>query len=333
MSRIKIGIIGTGGLGTSLGSGVVDHERAELVALADIDEDARTAAGAELGIQPDAQYEDLDSMLAGEGLDAMVVATPHTLHFDQIQRGLDAGLHVLCEKPLVTTVEDARTLVERDEETDSVLMVGYQRHLESQYRYARDRWADGDHTPEYVNAEIGENWIESYTGTWRTDYDLSGGGFMFDTGSHLIDVLLWALGEEPDYVSADMDFHDDEGRIEANASVRIRFESGVVADLTMPGDVGKLSEWVHVWDDEGSVYFERKTWSDYDVSVVDEDNEERVPDISGFDTQSKIDAFVEAIQTGTEPPATAADALRALAVKEAAYESDRTGERVPVTVE
>lgn len=333
MSRYKAGVLGTGNLGTAIGQGFVVDERTDLVAIGEISKEARVKAGETLGVPTGSQYKDLESMLAGEDLDALAITTPHTLHFDQIQRALDEGLHVLCEKPLVTTVEDAATLVERDEETDSVLMVGYQRHLEPQHRYARTMLADGDRSPTYISGEIAENWIESYEGTWRTNYELSGGGFMFDTGSHLIDGLLWVVDERPEYVSAEMDFHDEDDRIESNASLRIRFENGLVADLTMPGDVQRLSERVHVWDDEGSIYIEAKQWRDYDVTRIEADGTEHTPDLSEYSTETKVEAFLEAIETGSEPPATAEDALRALAVTEAAYESDRTGERVSVSYE
>lgn len=333
MSRYKIGILGIGSLGTALGRGFVDHESAELTAIAEISEDVRVTAGETLDVPPSAQYEDLEAMLAGEALDALTITTPHTLHFGQIQRALDEDLHVLCEKPLVTTVEDAAELVERDGETDSVLMVGYQRHLEPQHRYARDRWADGDHTPKYVSAEIAENWIESYAGTWRTNPDLSGGGFMFDTGSHLIEALLWIVSDTPKYVSAEMDFYDDDELVEANASMRIRFEGGLVADLTMPGDVERLCERMHVWDDDGSVYIDASQWRDYDVTHIDGEGTEHSVDVSQYGHQTKVEAFMEAVETESDPQVTTEDALRALAVKEAAYESARTGERVPVSFE
>ncbi|WP_135305558.1 Gfo/Idh/MocA family protein [Haloarcula amylovorans] len=331
MGRYSIGILGTGNLGTALGREFVTDERAELRAIAEINEEVRVEAGKTLGIPSGSQYDSLEDMLTDEDLDALAITTPHTLHFDQIQYAFDEGLHILCEKPLVTTVEDAETLVERDKETDSVLMVGYQRHLESQHRYLHNLFSDGGPTPTYISAEIAENWIESYAGTWRTNYELSGGGFMFDTGSHLIEALLWVVNERPKSVSAEMDFYDENKQIEANASVRIRFENGSVADLTMPGDVQRLSERLHIWDDEGSVYVDAKQWRDYEVVRVEEDGTEVTPDLASYGTQTKVEAFLETIETGSEPPVTAEDALRALAVTEAAYESNRTGKRVPVS--
>jgi predicted dehydrogenase len=329
----QMAVLGTGGLGVMLGKQVRRQPKAELAALADISEASRAEAGDVLGVPPEARYETLEDLLDGEDLDALTIATPHTLHYDQVCTALDRGLHVLCEKPLVTDLDDARDLDRRANDTDGVLMVGYQRHLEPEYRYARRRWGDGDSEPTFISAEITEDWLSGNLGTWRVDPSLSGGGFLADTADHVVDAILWTTDLTPTTVEADMDF-ETEG-VDTRGNVTIEFESGANAHLSFHADVPRVTERLQGWDSDGGVRIEGREWGDRSITVIDEDGSEVDPYLSERDSayedpRSKLDGFVDAIEGTTPPPATTRDAVRAVAVTEAAYESARTGEPVSV---
>lgn len=329
----RMAVLGTGGLGVMLGEQVRRQPKVELVALADVSDASRTEAGNVLEIPPESRYETLNDLLDNETLDALTIATPHTLHYDQVCTALEQGLHVLCEKPLVTDLDDARDLDRRANDTDQVLMVGYQRHLAPEYRYARRRWRNSDNEPTFISAEITEDWLSSNLGTWRADPSLSGGGFLADTGDHVIDAIIWTTDLMPTTVEADMDF-EIEG-VDTRANLTIEFESGANAHLSFHADVPRVTERLQGWDSDGGVRIEGREWGDRSITVIDEDGSEIDPYLAERDSayenpRAKLDGFVDAIEGTSPPPATTRDAVRATAVTEAAYESARTGNSVSV---
>ncbi|MFB6219753.1 MAG: Gfo/Idh/MocA family protein [Halobacteriaceae archaeon] len=328
---VRVGIIGTGGLGTGLGRHVRDSERGSVVAVADVSEQNRTQAAAELGVGPEARYEDYVEMLDAGGLDAVIIATPHTLHYEQVVAAMEAGLDVLCEKPLTTDLDDARDLVERSR-GDQVLMVGYQRHIRPPYVMARDRLRETGETPKFITAEITQPWLDNQLGEWRMDPDLSGGGQLYDTGSHLVDAVLWTTGLTPTAVSAEMVFYDDDQRVDTQAMLSVEFESETVANISVSGDAPQVREHIHIWSDAGAVYLDATDWNPHRPTFIEPDSTEVSPPLGDPPYENKIEAFLESVVERTEPPATAEDAFYVTAVTEAAYESARTGERVEVSL-
>ena len=170
-------------------------------------------------------------------------------------------------------------------------------------------------------------------GTWRANPELSGGGFLYDTGNHVVDALLWTTDLTPTTITADMDFETE--AIDTRANLTIEFEEGTTAHTSFHADVTRVAERLQGWDDEGGIRIVGREWGDRSITVIDEDGSEYDPYVterdSAYETpRTKIDAFADAID-GTAPiPATTRDALRATAVSEAAYESARTGEPASV---
>lgn len=329
----RTAVLGVGGLGTMLGDQVRRQPRAELVALADVSATSRERAGGVLGVPSEARYGTLDELLDAENLDALVIATPHTLHYEQILAAMERELHVLCEKPLVTDLARARDLDRHAESDENVVMVGYQRHLEPEFRYARERWGDGTAEPTFLSAEITERWLPPNVDTWRTDPALSGGGFLYDTGNHVVDAILWTTDLTPVTVAADADFEEE--NVDARANLTVEFEGGSTAHVSCHGDVPRVTERLQGWDANGGIRIEGREWGRRSITVVDEDGTEFDPYIEERDSayerpRTKVDAFVDAIEESAPPPATTTDALRATAVTEAAYESARTGEPAAV---
>jgi predicted dehydrogenase len=329
----RIGLIGVGSLGIRLGQQFTELPDSELVALSDVDSEGLAAAGRELGVPERSLYESYEEMLDGESLDAVAIATPNGLHYDQAMAALDRSLHVLCEKPLATDATDAYELTQRAESSDCTFMVGYQRHLNPAYDIARERWALGDREPTFITGEITQDWRSYYETmeNWRMDPALSGGGHLLNVGTHVIDAILWTTGLTPTHVNAYMDFHDENEMFDRQSSTIIEFENGAVANVSDTGLVSRTREHVHIWDDEDAVYLEGQEWDDRTGYVIDDQGTEHRP-YQGYDRRlSKGTAFLEAIKSGAEPPATARDGLKAVIVTMTAYESGRRNERVALT--
>ena len=327
---VAVGLVGIGSLGFRLGRQFDELDGYRLTAVSDVNADELAEAGRKLGVPESSQYLEYESMLDAETLDAVGIATPNGLHYDQASAALDRDLHVLCEKPLATSVEDAWDLTRRAESSDRTVMVGYQRHLNPAYDLARDRWALGDREPRFITGELTHDW-QSYYETmdnWRMDPELSGGGHLINVGTHVIDAILWTTGLTPTHVNAHVDFHDDEEVFDRQSSITIEFENGAIANVSDSGVVARAREHVHIWDDQGAVYLEGHEWDDRTGYTIDAEGTEHRPYFDYSRRLSKGRAFLDAVRSDGDPPATARDGLKAVVVTMAAYESGRSNERL-----
>jgi predicted dehydrogenase len=322
-SLVRVGIVGGGFIGRTVGTQLRADDNAHVAALVDIDEEVLEATGNDLGVPTESQYERYGAMLEEEALDAVLIGTPHTLHYEQILTAMEHDLHILCDKPLTTDLDDARDLVARDGAREETLMVGYQRHLCRAFVEARERWVEAGRVPDWITAEISQDWVDRFEGTWRMNPDLSGGGYLYDTGSHLLDSILWSTGLTPTAVAAEMNFVED--NVDGRAHVTIRFQEGTTASVTCSGETPCMREHIHLWDETGGTYLDSKDWEANELVEIDAESGEHRPRLDRGSLPNKAEAFVEAVLSGREPPATALDGLRVTAVTEAAYESARAG--------
>lgn len=236
MSRVRVGLIGCGSMARAHIRQLLDVPEAEIVALTDCDpaqiERTRSAFPrlSDLNV-----YEDYREMLAAEDLDAVEINTPHAQHFDQVVKSLDVGLHVLCEKPLATTSADALTLINKLAVSGKVGAIGYQRHATPVYQFIRNKIRSGElGKVTYMSALLCQDWKRLTSGTWRQDPALSGGGQLGDSGSHIVDVLLWVSGLAPQVVTS---VQDSRGTpVDIDSAVTVKFEGGAIGVLSIVGD-------------------------------------------------------------------------------------------------
>ena len=333
---IRLGAIGLGGLG-SIELGLYDEmDDVEVVAGADVSAGAREAFAAEYDAPT---YEDHAAMLAEQDLDAVNIVTPHTLPYEQAMDCFDAGADVFLEKPMVTGIENAANLVDAADEQGRVLQVGYQRHFDPLFRELRRVVASGRIGEVHAaDAYLGQDWIELQRGSWRTDPGLSGGGQLYDSGSHLLDALLWTLDAKPRRVAA---LVDDRGEdVDVNSALAIALdregeggaETAITASVGVVGDGtnGEPDEELVIWGTDGHVRY-----ADGRLTVS-EDGATYEGEVSGdrdFETltRRKLADFVRAVEQGTEPSVSGAFGLRVTALTEAAYEAAETGRTVDVT--
>jgi predicted dehydrogenase len=165
-------------------------------------------------------------------LDAVIIITPHAFHFEQATACLEAGLDVLLEKPMVMTADEATALIETRDRTGGLLVVAFQGSLSAQVREAARLLRSGElGSILNVNAVVWQNWATLTDGTWRQQPDLSGGGFLFDTGAHMLNTVADLAGEDFTEVAA---WLEDDGRpVDIRAVVMARLVSGAL--VTMNG--------------------------------------------------------------------------------------------------
>lgn len=173
--------------------------------------EAYAAAGEKFtaaGLEPPPNQPDLQRLLADHAgrLDAAFIITPHAYHHDQAKACLEAGLDVLVDKPMVTSAAEARSLIETRDRTSRLLAVAFPGSLSPQIRTAVNLLRSGELGPiPSISAVVWQNWGSLTVGTWRQQPEISGGGFLFDTGAHMLNTVADLAGEDFAEVAAWLD--------------------------------------------------------------------------------------------------------------------------------
>jgi len=167
-------------------------------------------------------------------LDAVVIITPHVLHFAQATACLEAGLDVLLEKPMVMTADEAGALIRTRDRTGRLLVVAFQGSLSPQVREAARRIQSGELGPILnISAVAWQDWAPLTEGTWRQQPEQSGGGFLFDTGAHMLNTVADLAGEDFAEVAA---WLENDGRpVDIRAVVMGRLASGALVTMNACG--------------------------------------------------------------------------------------------------
>lgn len=224
---IRVGIVGAGYIGTIHAKAVDQQPCAELVAVVDVDED-RARNFAEKHSIPKI-FSSLKELLSGSDVDAVVIGTPNFLHAPQTIAALKAGLHVLVEKPMALSVEEAIRMDRASQGTSQTLMIGHCWRYDAEVNWLRERVAAKTlgniiRTKGYG---IHENWGPV---GWFTEKDLSGGGALMDMGIHAIDTARYLLGDpEPVSVYARIGTYYGNYDVDDTGLLIIRWKGGTVS--------------------------------------------------------------------------------------------------------
>lgn len=207
-------------------------------------------------------YDSIADLLAKEAHlpDAALIVTPHKFHLENASDCLKAGIDVLLEKPMVLTAAEARKLIALTNKTDKLLVVAFPGSLSPGVHKAKALIAEGAiGEVKGVTGLAHQNWRTNTMGTWRQDPELSGGGFLFDTGSHMINTMVDLIGEDVTELMALMDNRDTP--VEIDAALAGRFRSGKLFSLSGLGDTyGCLSQ-IRIYGSEGCV--DVGMWGEY----------------------------------------------------------------------
>ncbi len=243
-SRIRLGMVG-GGRDAFIGgvhriASRID-DRFELVAGAfSATPEKSKASGADLGLDPARIYDDFTAMAKREarlkdGIDAVAIVTPNHMHYPVAREFLKRGIHVICDKPLTATLDEAKKMVAAAEKSDAVFVLTHNYTGYPMVRQAREMVAAGElGTLRVVQAEYPQDWLTEpleQTGmkqaAWRTDPAQSGaGGCIGDIGTHAFNLASFVSGLELDELCAELTSFVDGRRVDDNANVMLRFRGG-----------------------------------------------------------------------------------------------------------
>lgn len=327
LSEIRVGFIGTGGNGRGHVAAMAKIPGVKVAAFADISEESLSLAIERVGFTVPT-FEDYKAMIAQVPLDAVVISTPHTLHYEMVMHALDHGLHVHVEKPMVCTSAHARAVIAKEKETGKVLSIGYQRHYEPRFRWVREQIAnDRIGRITFIQCFQSQNWLRGTKGTWRQVPESSGGGQLNDSGSHLIDIILWITGLEAMEVTA---YLDNRGSmVDINSAIAVSFTNGAIGNISVVGDQVAKGMWedVTIVGDKGLIWMRQGGR----VSMATENEQTPTPVTEfGPSVGSKDENFIQAIRGEAEIQVPSICGLRVIELTEAVWRAAEQGRPVKV---
>jgi predicted dehydrogenase len=232
------------------------------------------AAGAELALAPERTYDTYEEMARTEaarpdGIEAVVIVTPNHLHFPVAKAFLDAGVHVICDKPLTTTLSDALALRDLVKATGRLFFVTYTYGTYPMVSQAREMVRSGQlGTVRVVQVEYAQGWLSTAVETqgspqarWRTDPALAGpGGCLGDIGTHAYHLLEYVTGLHTQSVAAELTRFVPGRRLDDNVQVMLRFVGGAKGSLwasqVAAGEDNALR--IRVYGDQASVCWDQE---------------------------------------------------------------------------
>ncbi|XID90140.1 Gfo/Idh/MocA family protein [Paenibacillaceae bacterium WGS1546] len=349
--NIRIGVIGTGSISEMHLNAYARNPGVDIVAICDLNEARARQVAAKYGAGH--AYADYRELLANPDIDAVSVCTWNNTHAPISIAALRAGKHVLVEKPLCRTVEEAHEVERAVRETGKLLQVGFVRRYDPNVKMLREFVEHGEFGELYY-AKASTLRRLGNPGGWFADVERSGGGPLIDIGVHVID-LCWYLMGKPKAVSVSAntyrklgnranvrhlsfykaaDYDASKNSVEDLANALIRFENGasILVDVSYS---------LHAKQDEGSVkLFGEKGGFEIDpeVVIVAEKHDTilnvrpQTDSLAGFSAdaafQNEIDHFIACVASGETPISPVSDGVEMMKMLCAIYESAAKGEEV-----
>ncbi len=329
---MRVGLIGAGLQGWRRAPALKAFPDAELAVVGSARPAAARRLAAEMG-QCEA-VEGWEPVVDRGDLEALIVCTPPHLHAEISIAALRQGMHVLCEKPLARTVEEAESMVEAAERAGVVLKCGFNHRHHPGIQMAR-RWLDEGRLgePVFLRCRYGIGGRPGYEKEWRADPALVGGGQLMEQGVHALDLARWFLGEITEVTAMLSTAFWAIQPLEDNAFVLCRSAGGATASIH-----SSLTQWKSLFSLElygrdgyavveglGSSYgTERAVLGrrDFEAPFGEESVEFRGADRSW---QEEWREFAAAIERGGRPPGDGRDGLEAMRLVSAAYRAAREG--------
>lgn len=319
MDTLRIGFVGAGYIADVHAEVLARDPRVRVHAVIDPDLHRVTMFALKTGAQVVPSLDDL----LGE-VDALYICTPNALHADIAVRALDAGVSVFSEKPMATSLDAARVVLEASQRARGVYQAGFNRRFAGVYRELKHRIASGDLAP--TSALLKMNRGELRRPAWTGD-PLISGGFLYETPIHMLDLVRYLFGEPDEVVcrarATAYDQLDD-------FSMLFTFDSGLSAVLATSAHATWLFpfERVEVYGDHAAIVtdeMERITFATgVDQAAVTLDFAQ-LPRNDRWGYSEEDGRFVDAICGVGESAVSAAEALATTEFVESCYSAARTG--------
>jgi UDP-N-acetylglucosamine 3-dehydrogenase len=341
MTKLKVAVIGCGSIAIHRHvPEYADNPNVEIVAFVDKVIERAEKLAAKYGGTARA-YTDYKEMLKKEKIDAASVCLPNALHAPVSIDVANAGAHVLCEKPMAVSAEEAEAMIEAAKKNNVFLMIGHNQRYMPPHMKAKEILKSGKLGKVLTfRTSFGhpgpEGWSIDGRGSWFFDKPQAFVGAMGDLGVHKSDLIRWLLDDEVAEVGAFVGtLHKEGTEVDDNATCILRMNSGAVGSL--------VASWTYYRGEDNSTVL----WCENGVMKIGTHPEDQVIvelrngtvekyKVGGISTNEKqlasgvVDAFVESILTNTPPMISGEEGAKSLAVILAALESQETGAIVKV---
>jgi predicted dehydrogenase len=265
--------------------------------------------------------------------DGVIICSENNRHRALVEMAASRGIHVLCEKPIATTLEDARAIVDACDKAGIILMTAFPMRFSAPLLEVKFRLDNGDFGDIYCFNATNQGELPTKHRPWFVDPELAGGGAIMDHTVHLVDIMRWLLGSEVKtmYARSNKIFHADEVSVETGALEMLTFQNGTFATID--------ASWSRpqYWPTWGGLTFEMVTQRGavvvdafrQNVNIYRHDWQRSNLAYWGSDmNHAMVSDFVAAIREQRPPRVTGVDGLRAVEATLAAYESVRTGKTI-----
>ncbi|HYO91670.1 MAG TPA: Gfo/Idh/MocA family oxidoreductase, partial [Pyrinomonadaceae bacterium] len=321
MDKISVGIIGAGYIGGVHASVLMRDERVRLAKIQDISEVRAEQLARTTGASVAANAHELI-----ESVDAVYITTPNTKHTELAVAATQAGKHVFCEKPMATSLEDARRVLEAAQGASGVFQVGHNRRFAPVYEMLRRILREeGEPHSAHVKMNRGELINPEWVGDAATT-----GGFLYETTIHMFDMMRFLFGEVSE-LSAIGSRHEY-GEVD-DFSVLLRFESGLHATLCSSADASWLFpfERVEVFCHHQTIVTREMESLTLSEGLTGQHRTHSMQQLAkeekwGYAQEDR--AFIDAIVDETEAPVTARDGYKSVELVDACYRAVGTTERI-----
>lgn len=339
MKTVRVGIIGLG-MGSHHVVGYQSHPAAAVVAIADINQGRLAEIGDKYHVAN--RYTTAEEMLKKEKLDVVSVATPNKFHASLTIAALEAGCHVLCEKPMAMNASEARQMLAVARRTGKRIMINFSQRFHETSRILKRQVQAGSIGEVYFARTIYHRRCGlPVLGGWFSNKSLSGGGPLIDIGVHRLDLALWLMGcPKPVWVAGNTYNHIISARahaqgmksdIEDMAVGMIKFENGAILEVEASWAAHiKERDWIEtrLWGTKGGLVERKAESGEYEAELYLEREGDQ------FDMKFHPDArnahksmyhFIDCIVNDRAHIATGEEGVLVMQILDAIYESAKTG--------
>ncbi len=308
------------------------HSRLAAVVSGDPVKAARTARRHGLSDHAIYSYADFDRLRDNPDVDIVYVCLPNSMHAEYTIRAARAGKHVMCEKPMATSVAECEAMIAACKRANRKLMIGYRCHFEPFNREAMRRARAGEAGKiRYVRSEHG--FIQRSPDAWRLKRSLAGGGSLMDMGIYSLQAARYMTGEEPVAVTARESTDRRDPRfteVEDMIDWTLEFPSGAIAGCQSMYSANQNH--ILLMGDRGRIELEPATRYDGIRMWVGEDGREHAvtpaPAPARNQFVGQLDHLAQCVVSGREPIVSGEEGLRDMRIVEAIYRSAREGRTI-----
>lgn len=226
MKPLRVGLVGCGKVGTVHAAALKAVPEAEFVACCDAAADRAQAFAAKYGVRP---FPDVENMLRGAGVEAVVIGTPHPLHAEPAARAAEAGVHVLVEKPMAASLADCDAVLAAARKSGVALGVVSQRRFYEPVARMKEAIDAGKIGTPALGVFLQYSWRDAAyyrSDPWRGRWDTEGGGVLVNQSPHQLDILLWLMGPAAEVSGYWANVNHPGVEVDDTAVASIKFASG-----------------------------------------------------------------------------------------------------------